>query len=46
MLELKVQDRCDYRKYFRLNSESFLPSVEFNLTFSFGKNITFTFLLA
>ena len=29
-----------------MNGENFLPSVEFNMTFSFGKNITFTFLLA
>ena len=37
--KLKLQDRYDYRKYFRINSENhffhILPSVQLNLTFFF-----------
>ena len=46
--ELKLQ-RYDYRKYFSMNIETqffyFFAFSLINLTFSFEKNITFTFLL-
>ena len=45
--KLKLQDRYDYRKYFRINSENhffhILPSVQLNLTFFFWKKFYFHF---
>ena len=43
--ELKLQDPFDYWKCFCMSSETlfFISCLQFKLTFSFGKNITFFF---